>query len=54
MSLNQSLISEPVSTKQLIVLPKIETLIKLLFKGADAKMVGTSLFSENFTFDGDS
>ena len=40
------------STTQLIVLPKIESLIKLLFKDADAKMVG-SLFSENFSFDGD-
>ena len=33
---------EPVSTKQFIDLPKIETLMKLLFKGADAKISGNS------------
>ena len=42
---------ELVSTKHLICLPKIETLIKLLFKGADAKISGSSLFFNFFGFD---
>ena len=42
---------EPVSNKHLICLPKIETLIRLLFKGADAKISGSSLFFNFFGFD---